>query len=190
MIEGKKVNNITGAGHHSRVKNWRRHNATEAEEAYICGNFLVKPISDGAHTLAEFRQPAGRNLTQEGFPFYCGRVALTANFDLADKTEERVLLKLVGINAASARVEVNGQYRGALRWAPFVIDISEAVRQGANTLKVELATTLVNAFGPNRMAGIKEETGIGPGSFCDMSRFKESHEFFDFGLTAASIYRK
>ena len=73
-------------------------------------------------------------------------------------------------------------------WAPFVLDISDSVKIGDNVLEIEAATTLVNAFGPNRRAGIKEEVGIGSHSFIQMERFKEGYELFDFGLKSIAIY--
>ncbi len=188
VIEGRKSNNITAPCSHSRVPNWKEHTPTEAEEVYICGRFSVKRLSGGLYGIAPESRPAGRNLTLEGFPFYCGKFTYRAAFNIQDMPEEEILLQINGAHMASANIEINGRRCGTLRWQPFVIDISDAVRQGENLLEITISTTLVNAFGPNRRAGVKLEERIGPNQFIDMSKFKEEYELFDFGLESIGIY--
>lgn len=188
VIEGKKVNNITVPGSHVSVPGWREHEATEAEEAYIVGRFSLALVSEGRYVITPFSKPMGKNLTNEGLPFYGGRALLSARFDLAEKPSGRLYLKLNRAQVASAVVRVNGVKCGTLRWKPFAVEVTGAVKQGSNLLEIDVATTLVNAFGPNRRAGVKEETGIGPRSFVDMARFKDSLELFDFGIESASLF--
>lgn len=188
VIEGKKVNNITGPGWHERVPDWKNHRATEAEEVYICGQFLVRHLSEGLFGLAPFEKPRSKNLTPEGFPFYCGRAILKTSFQLAQKPRGKIYLGLNGVEMACARIKVNGRECGTLRWPPFILEITDFAKEGKNTLEIEAATTLVNAFGPNRRAGIKEETGVGPDSFIKMEKFKEGYELFNFALESAAIY--
>ena len=188
VIAGKKVNNVTGTGFHRRVPDWREHEATEAEEVYLVGKFSLAPISDGQYVITKFKEPAGKNLTNEGFPFYCGRTLLSTEVSLPEKPSAKLYLKLNRAEMASAVVKVNGKECGTLRWKPFTLDITDAVKPGTNKIELDIATTLVNAFGPNRKSGIKEDTGIGPGSFCDMNRFSRSYELFDFGVESISIF--
>jgi hypothetical protein len=89
---------------------------------------------------------------------------------------------------ACARIKVNDRECGTLRWSPFILEITDFAKEGENTLEIEAATTLVNALGPNRRAGIKEETGVGPDSFIKMEKFKEGYELFNFGLESAAVY--
>ncbi|MFA5393714.1 MAG: glycosyl hydrolase [Candidatus Ratteibacteria bacterium] len=197
VISGRKSNNITGPGRHDRVNRWQEHRPTEAEEVYICGRFSLKRRSAGQYAVAPFAVPSGRNLTGEGFPFYCGRVKLTAGFNIKlpgrvfsrrGKGKGKVFLRLNGVEAACALVRINGKDCGVLRWEPFLVDISGAVKSGRNVIEIEIATTLVNAFGPNRRAGIKEETRIGPESFVRMEEFTEDYQLFGFGLESAGVY--
>ncbi|MCE5323502.1 glycoside hydrolase [bacterium] len=188
VIEGKKVNNITEPGLHRRIPDWREHEATEAEEVYLAGKFSLAPVSDGQYVITEFKEPVGKNLTDEGFPFYCGRALLSSEFDMPEKSAGRLYLKLNRANLASAVVKVNGKVCGTLRWMPYTIDITDMVKPGKNKLELDIATTLVNCFGPNRRTGIKQETGIGPGNFVDMSKFKHGYELFEFGLDGVSIF--
>jgi hypothetical protein len=89
---------------------------------------------------------------------------------------------------ASALVKVNGQECGALRWQPFVVDISDAANIGKNKIEIEMATTLVNAFGPSRMAGIKDSHWVGPQEFVNMNAFKDNYELFGFGLESIALF--
>lgn len=189
IIEGKKVNNITGPGFHCRVANWKEHNATEAEEAYILGNFTVKAISDGIYTVAAPSNPEGKCIEMEGYPFYCGKMEMKASFDLADVPEGKVFIRLNSVEASCIHVKLNGQDLGTLRWMPFVIEASKALKKGKNELELVLVTNLVNAFGPNRRATIKEEDGIGPGSFIDMNGFTSQYQLFRFGVLGAAVFQ-
>ncbi len=188
VISGKKVNNITSPGCHIAAENWREHKATEAEEVYICGKFGVVERNTGVYVITEFNQPCGRDLNTEGFPFYCGRIKMTASFDLLVKPEGQALLRLVEAECACAEIRVNGKPAGTLRWAPFVADVTGLLDQGINTIEIELVTTLVNCFGPNRIANIKGSPWVGPGEFVALDRLKKTYEFFDFGLGGVALY--
>lgn len=188
VIEGKKVNNITDPGAHIRVPNWQQHQPTEAEEAYILGRFCVTQQSEGLYVISEYKQPTGADLISEGFPFYGGRVTLTGSFDLNSATNGSQFIQLNGAYMAVANVKINGVDCGSLRWKPFILDITKAAIPGTNTIEIEMATTLVNAFGPNRYAGIKDQVWVGPWEFVDMKRFTASYQLFDFGLHSVSIF--
>lgn len=188
VLEGRKSNNITGPGFHAPVDNWQEHKPTEAEEVYICGSFSLKKLVEGKYIVSKFHEPAGYNLTNEGFPFYCGCISLTSTFKLGAKPQEKTLIRLNGVSAAAAEVIVNGISCGKLRWEPMIADISCAVRSGENKIEIRMATTLVNAFGPNRMAGIKESPYVSPDSFLQMGALKAGYELFDFGIESVGIY--
>lgn len=187
-IEGRKVNNITRAGCHNRVPDWKQHVPTEAEEVYICGRFSVDMLSNGLYGISSYREPLGRNLTVEGFPFYCGRVLYSTSFDLYDEPVGPVYLSLNGVSAASACVRINDDACGVFRWEPMALDISNALIPGTNSIQVEVATTLANAFGPNRRAGIKAEVYVSADSFVQMERFTDEYHLFNFGIDSIGIY--
>ncbi len=58
--------------------------------------------------------------------------------------KERLLLDCGEVGVV-AEVWVNGAYAGARPWQPFVFDVTEHVRRGANRLKVRVANTAGNA---------------------------------------------
>ena len=185
---GRKVNNITGMGSHNQVADWTEHRPTEAEEVYIIGRFAVDRIADGLYGITSYHRPSVKNLTNDGFPFYCGRIKVRAEFDLPFKPIGRLMLGLNGASMASASVRINGEVCGNMRWKPHVLDITKAVMQGHNAIEIDMSTTLVNAFGPNRRAGIKEITCVGPNSFVEMDHMQSNYELFEFGFDSAAIY--
>ena len=136
--------------------------------------------------LAAGKQPAGRNIVEEGDPFYCGRLKMSAKFELG-KLDGRAFRQLNGVDAACVRVSLNGEDRGTLRWKPYIVDVSEGLRAGENVLELELSTTLVNAFGPNRLTGAKDELRISPWQFVDMGRFTSEYQLFRYGILGAAI---
>jgi hypothetical protein len=188
VIEGQKVSNITGPGFHVAVEDSSKHLPTEAEEIYICGNFSVKKSAEGRLFISHWTRPTGRNLTREGFPFYSGRIRLSSRFGLPDEGHGRVMLALNNAFAASVTVRLNGTECGTLRWPPYMIDVTDAASTGENRLEVEIATTLVNAFGPNRTSKVKDVLWLAPQSFITMSEITESYQLFDFGLESASVF--
>lgn len=54
-----------------------------------------------------------------------------------------------------AHVHVNGRDAGFALWAPYLFDLTEGVRQGMNTLKVEVTNTLAN-----RISKAKLDSGL------------------------------
>jgi len=61
------------------------------------------------------------------------------------------------------------------------------LQAGENKLELELSTNLVNAFGPNRCSGVKNEIGVVPAHFVEMDRFTEDYQLFRFGIIAAAL---
>ncbi|OPZ93781.1 MAG: hypothetical protein BWY73_00130 [candidate division TA06 bacterium ADurb.Bin417] len=191
VIAGLKVNNISRSGCHHRVEAWQKHFPTEAEEIYLCGHFSLEKLAEGRYRVFRYRTPAGRNLAVEGYPFYSGRLTYRADFCWRGRYGGGAWLKLNGVSwLASIRVRVNGRDCATRRWAPWLVDISAALQPGENHLELDTAVTLVNAFGPNRQAGIKQDTGIGPRTFVLGDRFTRDYQLFEFGLENAVIYRR
>lgn len=77
-----------------------------------------------------------------GVKYFSGVATYTNNFN-AGKTEGRVLIDL-GCVKNIARVWVNGVYCGTAWKEPFRVDIGSAIKEGENTLKIEVANTWVN----------------------------------------------
>jgi len=133
----------------------------ELEPVYVIGDFGVR----GALSAREARPRCVRYapefvLTQEprttrgdlvadGYPFLAGKLSLLSTVELrAAGPDRRALLRLAGMDACLARVCVNGRDAGAITWPPYEVDVTECVRDGANTVEIELTGTLRNVIGP------------------------------------------
>ena len=80
-----------------------------------------------------------------GFAAYSGLADYTVQLDLPDAyRKERLVLDLGEVGCA-ARLAVNGRDLGTRLWRPYAFDITAAVRQGANTIKVTVANTAATA---------------------------------------------
>ncbi|MDY3250961.1 MAG: hypothetical protein SOX32_11515 [Candidatus Choladocola sp.] len=66
-----------------------------------------------------------------------------------EKTDERIYISFDRIEDTIARVYVNGNLAGIVPWEPYTVDITELIRDGENTITMELVTTRHNLFGPH-----------------------------------------
>jgi len=134
----------------------------ELESIYLTGDFAVKGrVSSGtsrprcvryapAFTLAAEKETTTGDLSGDGYPFYAGRFSLLAAVTLERPAKgERVLLELPSLDAALARVRVNGRDAGAILWPPYDLDITDCVTGGRNRIEIELVSTLRNLLGPH-----------------------------------------
>jgi hypothetical protein len=80
-----------------------------------------------------------------GYPTYSGLADYRATVNLpATYAKERLVLDL-GTVACAARVTWNGKAVGTALWRPWLLDITEAARAGANQLQITVANTAANA---------------------------------------------
>jgi hypothetical protein len=187
VLEGKKVNNITGMGNHIRLKDFSRHVPTEIEAVYIVGDFTVvdenkvKFFIDGNSLM-----PCSMNLTNSGYPFYAGKASFSASINYKT-SKNKVCFKVNDVEAACIELYINNQYAGLKYWAPYVFDITELLKEGKNEIEILAATTLANLMGPNWITGIQEEKAVVPGTFIDLSRYTEKYSLFPFGIGCGSL---
>lgn len=74
---------------------------------------------------------------------YSGTMVYTRDFDLEDTNFNQLFVNLNDV-AVMAKVKINGQYAGGVWTAPYRVDITGFVRQGTNTIEVEVVNTWVN----------------------------------------------
>ncbi|MBR2335900.1 MAG: hypothetical protein IKA62_06750 [Clostridia bacterium] len=130
----------------------------ELEAVYLLGDFSVKmnqePTRNGALRYSrldikltdEEKQVAGE-LTKAGYPFYAGSIALTRKFEWKGNTDG-LKIALDELDACICHVKVNGIDCGSMHTYPFELDISAAVKDGENTVTLEIVNTLRNLLGP------------------------------------------
>ena len=189
VIEGKKVNNITGQGTHKHVENVKQHRPTELENVYIVGNFTVKEeerkrfFIDGSKVTIN-----PEDITSTGYPFYAGSVTVQYSFNLNDKKDIEYI-KVNNLNAACMEMTVNGEYADVKYWDPYIYDVSSLLREGENRISVKIYTTLFNLMGPNHIEDILDRTGVGTYTFVDLKKYTESYVLLPFGVGSIELMK-
>lgn len=187
VLEGRKVNNITGPGCHKRVKDYQKHEPNEAEAVYIVGDFQVSDFDREAFAITVGGgKPASLDLTSSGYPFYAGSVKFSADIEVGAKGKP-VLFRVNEVRAACIKLFVNGKEAGVKYWAPYVFDVTGLVEEGTNRVEVVAASTLFNLLGPNRVAGILKDTGVGHASFINHKRYTSRYELLPFGIGSGTL---
>jgi hypothetical protein len=182
VLEGKKVNNITGPGVHERVKNFKEHYPTEIEAVYIIGDFRVTgDMATGLYIENTDKECLINDLTRCGYPFYADKAEFTQSIHL-DSVPKKALLKIRDVHAATLRLYVNKQFVDVGYIKPFLFDISRFLKAGNNEIKVVASTTLFNLMGPNWISDIETRTGVSPDTFIDFKHFTNEYTLLPFGI--------
>ena len=150
----------------------------EIESCYLAGDFGVRldgqitPLArdafryHGDYVLCE--KPETVTLTgieKQGFPFFAGKLTLTAKLELED-TNYQIALQRKGVNAVA--VQINGQDAGSILYKSDRLDCSRLLHPGENEITLTLYNNLRNLMGPHHLKE-GESYGVGPSSF-----FKEA----------------
>jgi hypothetical protein len=136
---------------------------TELENIYLIGDFAVRGrvsprparatcvrYAPEFSLVAENAKHPWGDLSAGDYPFYAGRFTLADTVELKRPTKgQRVYLELPALEAAVAKVRVNGAEAGAIAWAPYEVEITSLVKLGANRVEIELVGTLRNLMGPH-----------------------------------------
>ncbi len=148
---------------------------TEIESVYIIGDFSVRSLpfiygkrramfTDGGFSIsAPVCDVKGGNITENGFPFFSGKMMLCQTVN-CKKTGERVFVKLNEPACALCKLYVNGVFVKTMPWADFEADITDFTVDGENEIQVELIISNRNLLGPHHSAG-GELYGVSPRSF-------------------------
>ena len=147
-----------------------RATATETVRELACDwtlSFESDPLHRGpAKPLA---MSALADLTRNADPavkYYSGTVTYRTKFNAAKPAKgERVTLSFGSVREI-ARVKVNGRDVGGLWTAPYEVNVSDALKDGANELEVEVCTSWVNRLvGDASMPATKRPTWISTGGY-------------------------
>ena len=155
---------------------------TEIESVYLVGEFATKgTVSKNAQRPQSVRYAPGfvvcaepettrGDLVADGYQFFAGTVELVASVDVTKGDGERVALRMPGLRCCVAEAIVNGTSAGTVAWQPNEIDITDAVKAGANEIRIRLTNTLRNLLGPHHRPLVEEEHNWGEvaysGRFC------------------------
>lgn len=101
----------------------------------------------------EVRRPLGSWTAID--PKFSGSATYTREVELtaADIEDRRMMLDLGAVRDIAA-VTVNGKRLPTALWGPYVLDVTDAVRPGVNTIEVEVTNTLANVRNRNLPSGL------------------------------------
>ncbi len=153
----------------------------ELENIYLLGDFAVKVgAKGGSRLIEEVKEAEIRDLCEAGYPFYAGEFELEKDVDFKIPENARVFLHFEEFNAASATIYVNEKESGKVILPPYEVEITDALKQGENKIKVVLAGTLRNTLGPLHYKG-GDPSFIGPETFRDASNWTDDYVLRQFG---------
>lgn len=150
---------------------------TELESIYLLGNFGIKEHFD--YTLGEKKCIHGgrefsickitdavdcRDITQQGFWFYSGNLALSQKITIDKKQDTTYLIALDELRSPTAYVSVNGKFAGRFIFTPFALDVTDFLNDGENTVTITLCSGNRNLLGPHHQ-GMGECYAVSPRSF-------------------------
>jgi hypothetical protein len=98
---------------------------------------------------------------------------LSRTFSLPEiDKDKRYFLELPNCEAIVSVVELNGTILDTLCWSPFKTDITNALKNGSNELKITLVNSLRNLLGPhhNKQGKLIK---VGPASFAGAGGFPD-----------------
>ena len=63
------------------------------------------------------------------------------------------------------------------------------INNGENDIEVEIASSLYNVLGPNRISGVLDDAGVGWKTFVAHNRFTKKRELLPFGIGKAYLLK-
>ncbi len=117
----------------------------EIEPVFIRGDFAVVPAEPG-FIISDPQKLTIGSWQQIGLPMYCEVVEYTRTWEIAKK--DRYYLQLGKWSGTVAEVIVNGKSAGLIFNEPYLLEISEFLEKGKNTISVRVTGSLKNILGP------------------------------------------
>jgi len=113
---------------------------------------------------------------EAGIKYYSGKATYRKTFELAAVPKSKTYLHLGDVREVAA-VRLNGRDLGVLWTKPFQVDVSDALKAGANTLEIDV----VNLW-PNRLTGdtfLEKDKRF---TRTDMNKYTQSSQLLPSGL--------
>jgi hypothetical protein len=165
---------------------------SEIESLYLTGDFAIKadsslrPAEPSQHNVRGFLVPKpvhhfasfmitkekalfSGDLVTQGYPFYNGSFSLNKTFEISsiDK-DKKYLLKFPLSEAIIIKVNINGKDLPPVAWSPWEVDITDAIKEGSNSVNITLINSLRNLLGPHHNSE-GELIALSPESFTGVS---------------------
>jgi hypothetical protein len=95
-------------------------------------------------------------MEDERIRYYSGTAVYTTSFSVNEFSQKKNYYLDLGDIVATAKVKVNGKYVGGLWTYPYIVNVSDALKQGNNLLEVEVINTWKNRMIGDHMLPEKE----------------------------------
>ena len=152
------------------------------EDMYLSGDFGVKKLYDNKYVITgEPGILTDGNWGSQGYPFYSGSMIYEQDVVLARGKKNKVTLELNNPKGTVFFVYVNGK-KQPLITEPWKADITSAVKDGKNNIKIEVVSSLRNTFGPLHHRLGDDVGWVGPNCFVDDADQKLEYVFEPYGL--------
>jgi hypothetical protein len=142
----------------------------EPSQHNVRGFLVPKPIHRyGSFVLTSEKETFAGDLVPQGYPFFNGKFILEKEFSFGKpESGKRYFLKFPLSEAILLNVNLNGKDLPPVAWSPYETDITEALREGNNSIKITLINSLRNLLGPHHNAE-GELLSLSPDSFIGSS---------------------
>ena len=128
------------------------------EPVCLAGTFWVK---SGRIVEQKYRVPT-LPWSQIGLPDYIGSLTYKSSFEVPTSyMAQQLFLKFDRIGAV-AEVKINNKPAGVILWRPYVLDVTNLLVQGENSIEVTVANTAANLLAEPVPAGIIGKPYIAP----------------------------
>ncbi len=155
---------------------------TELENIHIFGKFALGAEADGFPIIKEPETMAAGDWCAQGYPFYAGSMLYRLGVNIEKGGNDRYELDLSGAKGTVFFVKVNDEEIGSIPFPPYRGDITDALKTGANTVEIEVAGSLRNAYGPHHIKEDAYPDRIGPEAFRNEENWTDSYSFVPYGL--------
>ncbi|MFH1421823.1 MAG: hypothetical protein ABIH42_03800, partial [Planctomycetota bacterium] len=156
----------------------------EIEDIYLIGDFAVKFLNTSKFALTnEPDNLLTGSWVNQGYSFYAGNMLYRNSINLAKiERVKHIFLHIKNPCCSLLRVSVNNNEAGLLAWQPWEIDIKKFLKNGANTIEIEVVGSLRNTFGPLHHIGGDKLQWVGPGEFSDIANWTDTYHFATYGI--------
>jgi len=155
----------------------------QVEDMYLVGDFGVRKISDDKYILTDEPEILkDGDWGEQGYPFYAGSMSYNGRLNLTSQNGKRVFLKLKNPKGCLFKISVNDEEPIPLWFQPWQVDITDLVRDGENTVSIEVVSTLRNTFGPLHHKAGDSLPWVGPGQFVDEANWTDDYQLVPYGL--------
>ena len=121
----------------------------------IMGDFTLKKKDEDYVISAKNDSLTVGDWTKQGYPFYSGTGIYRSEFNIPQKYLDGKLFLDVDCGEDVLEVSMNGKQGLVQPWHPYLIDITDIVVPGNNSIELKVTNTLINI-----LEGVQKESGL------------------------------